>query len=88
MKRKKNVILRDIGGETLLVPIGAKLIDLNGLITLNETAACLWEMLAQERTEDELSVILAQRFDVNIERARVDVQTFLNEIDKIGVVEW
>ena len=88
MKRKKNVILRDIGGETLLVPIGAKLIDLNGLITLNETAACLWEMLAQERTEDELSVILAQRFYVNIERARVDVQTFLNEIDKIGVVEW
>jgi hypothetical protein len=88
MKRKNNVIMREIGGQTLLVPIGAKVIALNGLITLNEPAACLWEMLAQERTEDELSAALAERFDVTLERAYKDVQTFLKDIDKIGVIEW
>ena len=87
MKRKEYVIMKNIGGENLLVPLGAQVMDLNGLITLNESAACLWEMLAQERTSDELAVVLVERFDVTLERAYVDVQTFLNEIAKMGVLE-
>lgn len=87
MKRKENVAMRNIGGENLLVPLGAQVMNLNGLITLNETAACLWEILAQERTADELAAILSERFEVTVERAHVDVQTFLTEITKLGVIE-
>ena len=61
--------------------------DMNGIITLNDTGACVWELLAQERTLDELASAVAERFDVTPERARADVQTFLDEIAKMGMIE-
>ena len=47
MKRKTDFIMQNVAGENLLVPLGARMMDLNGLITLNDTAACVWELLAQ-----------------------------------------
>ena len=87
MKRKADFIMQNVGGENLLVPLGAQVMDLNGLITLNDTAACVWELLAQERTADELTAAVAERFDVTPERAHADVQTFVDEIAKMGVIE-
>lgn len=87
MKRKADFIMQNVGGENLLVPLGPQVIDLNGLITLNDTAACVWELLAQERTVDELTAAVAERFDVTLERAYADVQAFVDEIAKMGVIE-
>ena len=87
MKRKADFIMQNIGGENLLVPLGAQVMDLNGLITLNDTAACVWELLAQERTADELTAAVAERFDVTPEHAHADVQTFVDEIAKMGLIE-
>jgi conjugal transfer/entry exclusion protein len=87
MKRNADFIMQNVGGENLLVPLGAQVMDLNGLITLNDTAACVWELLAQERTADELTAAVAERFDVTPERARADVRTFVDKIAKMGVIE-
>ena len=87
MKRKKDFIMQNVGGENLLVPLGAQVMDLNGIITLNDTGACVWELLAQERTLDELTAAVAERFDVTPEIARADAQTFLDEIAKMGLIE-
>ena len=66
-------MMQSVGGENLLVPLGARVMDLNGLITLNNTAACVWELLAQERTLDELTAAVTEHFDVTPERAHLDV---------------
>ena len=87
MKRKNDFIMQNVGGENLLVPLGAQVMDLNGLITLNGTAACVWELLAAERSLDELTAAVAERFDVDPETARADVQTFVDEIAKMGLLE-
>ena len=87
MKRKDSFIMKNIGEEKLLVPLGSQVIHLNGLITLNETAVYLWEMLEQECTENGLVTALTERFDVTPEQALVDVQDFLYETNKIGIVE-
>jgi hypothetical protein len=87
MKRKADFMLQNVGGENLLVPLGAQVMDLNGLNTLNNTAACAWELLAEERTLDELAAAVAERFDVAAEIARADVQTFVDEIAKMGLLE-
>jgi hypothetical protein len=86
MKRKDDFILQNVGGENLLVPIGAQVMDMNGIITLNDTAVCVWELLARERSLDELAAKVAERFDVLPERARADVQTFLDEIANLGMI--
>jgi len=80
-------MMQSVGGENLLVPLGARVMDLNGLITLNNTAACVWELLAQERTLDELTAAVAERFEVDPACAHADVQTFLGEITRLGLLE-
>ena len=44
MKLKDGFILRSVAGETVVVPTGDDL-DLNMMITLNETGKFLWEHL-------------------------------------------
>ena len=87
MKRKADFIMQNVGGENMLVPLGAQVMHLNGIITLNDTAACVWELLAQERSLDELTAAVAERFDVTPERARADAQTFVDEITRLGLLE-
>ena len=50
MKRKADFIMQNVGGENLLVPLGAQVMDLNGLVILNDTApACgtCWPRIAR-----------------------------------------
>ena len=62
MKRKADFMMRNIGGAHLLVPFGGQVKDLNGFITLNDTAACVWELLAEGRSLDEVTAGVAERF--------------------------
>lgn len=87
MKHKADFMMQNVGGENLLVPLGAQVMDLNGLVILNGTGACVWELLAHEHSVDELADAVAEQFDVTPERARADVQTFLDEIAKMGILE-
>jgi conjugal transfer/entry exclusion protein len=76
-----------VGGENLLVPIGSQVMDMNGMVIFNDTARCVWELLAEDSSVDELASAVAERFDVPPARARADVQTFLDEITRIGMIE-
>ena len=86
MQRNDNFMLKNVGGVTLLTPLGAKVMDINGLVLLNETGCCVWELLAEERTLDELACAVAARFDVAPAHARADVQSFLDEITPLGML--
>jgi hypothetical protein len=77
---KSEFVLRNIGGEYLLVPIGARVPDVDGLIVLNDTAHYVWDLLGQGHSLDEMATAVTERFDVGYEQARVDVQTFLDSI--------
>ncbi len=86
MRHKESFLLQNVGGENLLVPIGSQVMDTNGILTLNAAGSCLWDLLAQDRSVDELAAALAERFDVEPERAHTDVLTFLDEIRKLGLL--
>ncbi len=87
MKRKDSFLMQDVAGEILLVPLGAQVMDMNGIMTLNATGRCVWELLAEERSVDDLAAAVAERFDVDSERARTDVQAFLDDITRLGLLE-
>jgi hypothetical protein len=87
MKHKEDCMMQNIAGENLLVPLGARVLDLNGLMTLNETAAFIWALLGQERTLDEVIAAVAERFEVPSAVARADIQTFLADITRLGLLE-
>ena len=55
MTIKKERILRRIGADVILVPVGNALKDHNGLFMLTESACFLWEQLPCCKSVQELA---------------------------------
>jgi predicted TPR repeat methyltransferase len=87
MKRKDDFLLQTVGGRHLLIPIGARVMDMNGLVALNATATHMWQLLEERHTLDELVAAQVARFDVDEETARFDVCAFVDVISEIGLLE-
>ncbi|MFH1112691.1 MAG: PqqD family protein [Pseudomonadota bacterium] len=87
MKRSNEFLLKCVGGQDILVPLGAKVLEMNCLVALNATARCVWELLAEDNSVEDLAAAVAERFDVDEERARADVQAFVDDIGRIGLLE-
>lgn len=88
MNVKLDFVLREIAGETLLVPAGKTALDLNGMLTLNETGAALWRMLPEAADAEALTQGLLQEFEgAPVEQVRADVEEFLARLRELGIVE-
>lgn len=86
MKRLDGFVTREIGGKLVAVAVGERTKTFNGMITLNSTAALLWEALETEQTEDNLVKALVEKFEVSEEKARRDVKSFLEKLEKAGLL--
>jgi hypothetical protein len=87
MKRSKDFLLKHVGGQCLLVPIGAKVMDMNALITLNATGRLVWELLAEDLSVEDLVAEVAKEFDADSGRTRSDVQAFVDNLGRLGLLE-
>ncbi len=83
MKIKEGFLLRKIAGQTVALPAGGDL-DLNLMITLNETGAFLWEKLQQETNAAALVAALLAEYDVDEARAAEAVSGFVNKLEANG----
>ena len=83
LKLKDGFILRQIAGETMVIPSGSEL-DLNMMITLNETGRFLWERLQNGTTEDALVAALLEEYDVDEATARKQVVKFVEKLNGNG----
>ena len=83
MKLKDGFILRSVAGETVVVPTGSDL-DLNMMITLNETGKFLWQKLEQGAEEAELVSALLGEYDVDEMAAKAHVAAFVKKLNDHG----
>jgi len=79
--------MRSIGVDSFLVPLGVRVAEMQGMVVLNSTGRCMWELLAQERSVDELAAAVAERFSVDYSLAHADVQSFLDEMAQMGLLQ-
>lgn len=86
MKRSPNYILRRASDSIIIVPVGRAAVDFPGMITVNETGAMLWEALAQEQTEAQLTQTLCAAFDAEPSQAAADVAEFLRRLRLAGAI--
>ena len=88
MKTKKGFRLRTICGENVIVAEGIENIDFSKIISMNESAAYLWEkVVGKEFTEDELVKHLTDEYEVDEATARKDVATMLQQWLAAGMIE-
>lgn len=85
--RSQSVVWRIVGGETLIVPVRGKVGDLASIYSFNEIGSLIWKLLAIPRDLPELVAAVAEEYEVENERARKDVERFLNDMLSAGLVE-
>lgn len=86
MQLKDGFILRNIADTWLVVPIGSRVVDFNGLITLSETGAFLWEALTRGNAPEDLASLLLADYDVDEATASADVADFLEQLKNGGLL--
>lgn len=87
MKAKSGFIMREVGEGTVLVPVGERVVDMNGMVVLNETARFIWEWLDGTRSPDDIAQGLTETFDVTLQQAKKDVEEFLAELERMGMID-
>ena len=88
MKIKKGFELRDICGEKVIIASGIENIDFNKMISLNESAAYLWQQVSDKTFDaDLLAQLLEAAYDVDHATATTDAQSIIQSWLEQGVVE-
>jgi len=85
--RSKAVVARVVAGETLIVPIRARVGDLASIYSFNGTGSLIWKLLESPKTVEQLATAVAQAYEVETARAERDVTDFVSEMKAVGLVE-
>src|SRR5580704_12652959 len=85
--RSESVVARVVAGETLIVPVRAKVGDLASIYSFNGTGTLIWKLLESPRTVADLATAVAQEYEVEPAQAERDVTSFVIEMKAVGLVE-
>lgn len=86
MKIKKELIKREIGGETILVPVGKTVYDSKGLFVINELGAFIWNLLPEADDEEVILKAILEEYDVSEQEAKKDLEEFLNTLKEMNII--
>lgn len=87
MKIKEGFLLRQVGGNSVVVPVGAQAVDFRCLITLNEVGAFLWQKLNAECTVADLVEAVLGEYDVTADIATADVERFVASLREKNLLD-
>lgn len=83
MKLKPGFVMRTVAGQVVVLPSGDEL-NLNMMITLNNTGKFLWERLETGAEVEELVSALLAEYDVDEATARAGVERFVAKLNENG----
>lgn len=86
MKVSDEMIVREIAGEHILIPVGQTALKVHGMISLSESGLLLWKELQQDRTEEDLVASILKEYDIDRDTAVQDVRAFLEKIEQLGIL--
>jgi len=89
MKQKEGFVLRDVCGEKVIVGEGLGAIDFGSLLSLNETAAWLWQKAAEQGdfTIETLTDALCEEYEIDKDSAQKDIAAIIGKWMELGVIE-
>lgn len=88
MKIKNGFVLRQMCGENIVIAEGLEHINFNKLLSLNSTAAFLWEKVAdKEFTAEFMAQLLVEEYGIDMELAFKDSKALCQAWIENGVAE-
>lgn len=86
IKVAKDVVYRCVAEEHMLIPVGSDAAGVNGLFILTESGARIWELLTEERSEDEICDTLESEYDAPRDTIAADVRELIEKLREAGLV--
>lgn len=86
MKRKDGFVLKEVMDKSIIIPFGEESLNLNGIVTLNETGKFLWEQMENDFSAESLSVALVDKYGISEELAAKDAENFIGELKAVGCI--
>lgn len=86
MRKSDNFILKKVTESYVLIPFGENAISFNGVITLNESAAFLWENSGKEFNKESLTLLLCDHYGIDTATAEKSADKFINTLKDVGAV--
>ena len=87
MRIKENFALRQVADIWCVLPLGEATLNLNGMLTLNNSGALLWQTLEKDSNKEQLVEALLNEYDVTHEQAEADVEEFLDKLRQVNCIE-
>ena len=85
MRIKNGFELRSICGESIIISHGKENINFTKIITLNESAALIWNnVIDKDFCIDDMVECLLNEYEVNEQTARKDCEAIAEEWKKVG----
>lgn len=86
LKRNKNIVSRQIGPETILLPICKDTSDTNCIYTLNKAAARVWELIDGKRSLVEIKKAINKEFSATETELDKQIAALLKDLKEIKAV--
>ena len=87
MKLKENLVLREVAGIWVVLPLAEKVLDFNGMLSLNETGVVLWKLLEKGSSREDMANALVEEFEVDFDQALNDVDEYIEMLKSAGCIE-
>lgn len=87
MKLKHGFMLREIAGQWVVIPLGARTVEFNAILNLSETAALIWKMIENGIDEEAIVDRITQEYDVETDVAIEDYRSFVKDLISKGLLE-
>ena len=80
-------VTRNIAGETIIVPVKARVGDLDSIYTLNEVGTLIWKLMDERATVRQMVEALTEEYDVDAAQAEKDIFDYLGSLEAAGLVK-
>lgn len=88
MRLKEGFRMRTLGRDVILTAEGLNSVNFNKMISLNSSAAYLWERVAgREFTPEDLAEMLMEKYDVDRDTALKDSRAVAESWIEAGIAE-
>ena len=88
MKTRKGYTLRDLGSEFVLVAEGLEAVDFSRMVSMNTSAAFLWEEVeGKDFDADALALLLVEEYGIPRDMADHDVARLLDNWKAANLIE-
>lgn len=87
MKIKDGFMLREVAGQWVVVPLGERVVEFNGIMTLSESGAMLWKLMEEDAVEEDMVKATLAEYSIDEETARSDIREFIASLKDKDLLE-